>query len=243
MNEVACQRKTSPVGLRDRVRELLESRALTQAALAERAKLSPAMLSRILSAERAVRMEHLVALASALGVTVAELVSGTSAASVVEEWVPSELLDACQQALARGEHELTVLRAEVRARAAEADTLRNQLAEAEGRVLAARAEALRRGAELAEVPHLREELAEARAAAAGARAERNRLVAEGAALRDALEREQGRSSTDRALLESARERIARLQHDLASTRGASIAVGAMSASLSAILGAIGAVES
>ena len=72
----------------ERVRRLREERGWSQNELAEFADLAPAALSRVLSGARELRMEHVVALAWTLEITLTELVAGTTAAGLVLEWIP-----------------------------------------------------------------------------------------------------------------------------------------------------------
>ena len=104
----------------DKIRRMLDEAKRTQADVADAAELAPAVVSRIMSSERPPRMEHILALARALEVSPGTLVLGTSASSVLGEWVPRTQLDAEAKCRAEAQREL--------------DVARSKLAEREGRL-------------------------------------------------------------------------------------------------------------
>jgi len=79
-----------------RLRATLETKKLTQAELAERADLDSSLISKLLTdtdaSRRDPRVEHIVSIARALGMTPRELVVGTTAEPVLGEWVPRDEL-------------------------------------------------------------------------------------------------------------------------------------------------------
>ncbi len=171
----------SAVTLGDRVRKMLEEKGWSQAKLAEEADLAPPALSKLLSGERNPGMEHFLGLARALGLTPLELVNGTSAEAVLEQWVPRAELDG--EARTRQEAQQA------------ASKLRAEIAERDARILAL--EASNKGAR-SEVMTLRAEVENARAAAAAATAkvqalERERASALALAQRRELENAQANS--------------------------------------------------
>src|SRR5258707_3159461 len=103
----------------DRVRELRERRELSQNELAVASTIPPANLSRILSGERPLRMEHAVSIARALGITVIELTAGTTVEEVVAEWIPREEYEAIDRLPADAERDLELTRGELLANKAE----------------------------------------------------------------------------------------------------------------------------
>lgn len=108
----------------DRIKGLREERKLSQNELAAAANISPAGFSRILSGERPLRMDQAVALAKAIGVTVIELVAGTTAKGVVAEWVPRKEYEAADRLRADAEHDLEQANRDVQATKAENGSLR-----------------------------------------------------------------------------------------------------------------------
>lgn len=203
--------------LQDRVGKL-RSGKFSQTELAERADLAPAALSRILSGERTPKMEHLLALASALEVTVAELVDGTDAASAISDWVRREDYEAVEAKRLQIEKELLAERAQVQALGAE------------GRSLKAQMSALQ-----TEIARLSQRVAEMSAEAEGERARREAseaaaqtAVAHGHQLRLELERTQ--------------QQLKNLRADLERSGKAQVATGVVAAALGALAGAVVASE-
>jgi transcriptional regulator with XRE-family HTH domain len=112
-----------------RVRDLLDAKKQTIAELAERAELAASLVSKLLTetdaARREPRLEHVLAIARALEVPPRELVLGTTAETLIGEWVPRSEFD--QESRARG------------AAQTEAAQLRTELAGACSEVLALKA--------------------------------------------------------------------------------------------------------
>jgi len=144
--------------LQARIRQRMESKGLTQGALAERAALTPPSLSRILSADREVKIEHIVKIAQALEEPVAALLLGTDAADLLGTSVPLEVFVAETQGRLDAQAEARRARADAIALAAERDSLRSSL-----------------DAETAQVAKLRQELAAVRAEVTTAREQAREL--------------------------------------------------------------------
>lgn len=117
----------------ERVRERASALSLTLADLAERAELAPSLLSKLLTETEAVRreprLEHVLALARALGVAAPELVAGTSAERLLGEWVPRGQYDEETRARGAAQAEAAVLRTELAGAAGEALALRGSIEE------------------------------------------------------------------------------------------------------------------
>lgn len=201
---------TVPFG--ERVRDLRGER-LSQTDLAERSELAPAALSRILSGERTPRMEHLLAIASALDVTVAELTAGTDAAASLTAWVTRETYEEAEGRRIEAEKALA-------ARSAAGHAM-----EAENRALKAEM-----GRMQANLGALHQTIAEMRAAAFGERAARDAAV-QAAAASDA------RAHRLEWALAQAQRHAAALQADLERSGKAQVATGVIAAALGALVAA------
>jgi transcriptional regulator with XRE-family HTH domain len=125
-----------------RVRALLNTKGMTLAQLAQGTELDASLLSRLTaendSTRRAPQIEHVFAIARSLGTSPAELVQGTSAASILGEWVRATEYAREAQARAAAQQEATELRSQVAeltavaaARGRECDDLRTRLTGAE----------------------------------------------------------------------------------------------------------------
>ncbi|HXK16721.1 MAG TPA: helix-turn-helix transcriptional regulator, partial [Polyangiaceae bacterium] len=141
-----------------RVRAILERDKITQGELAQRSELDGSLVSKLLTdtdaSRREPRIEHIIAIASALEITPRELVAGTEAEKVLGEWIPRAELAAESkiraQAQARAtnlETELVGAKAEASAAKVEITSLTRRLGELEaaaGRELATTRIALQR---------------------------------------------------------------------------------------------------
>lgn len=205
------------VPLAERVRELRGQR-MSQTELADKTELAPAALSRILSGERTPRMEHLLALAAALDVTVAELIAGTDAADIAGDWVPRGVYEESEGRRIEAERSLAAQAASIHASEAEKRALRTEL----GRLHAM-------------VAGLQQAVAEARATAEGERAAREAAASHAAAAEQRAQRLEW-------ALAQAQRKAAALQADLERSGKAQVATGVIAAALGALV-AVGSAES
>ena len=166
-----------------RVREVMTQQGLSSAVLAQRAELTPSLMSRLttdnLSTRRDPQIEHILALARALEVAPAELVAGTEAESILGQWIPREELMKEVQARSRAQAEASELRTELAGVRSELGTLRTELEQmgqevARASQRAAEAEASARR----ELPALRAAKGAAEAKLAQALAERDQALAD-----------------------------------------------------------------
>jgi transcriptional regulator with XRE-family HTH domain len=109
-----------------RVRELIDKTGLTIAELGERTELAPSLISKLLTetdaARREPRLEHVLAIARALGLPPRELVLGTSAESLLGEWVPRAEFEGESAARTNAQSEAAALRTELAGARSEAST-------------------------------------------------------------------------------------------------------------------------
>ena len=112
-----------------RVREILDARKQTIADLAERAELAASLVSKLLTetdaARREPRLEHVLAISRALEVPPRELVLGTTAESLLGEWVPRAEFDEESKARSASQTEAAQLRTELAGARTEVATLRS----------------------------------------------------------------------------------------------------------------------
>lgn len=202
----------------ERVRRLREAKKYTQNELADKAELAPAALSRILSGDRAPRMEHILALAEALAVTVSELTQGTEAAAAVEAWVSRERYEESESRRFEAESRGAADKASLVAAAAELAAMRTEC------------QKLR-----ADIARCQQSTSEHVARAAGDRA---RIAALEDQIRAAAEE---KARVDWAHRE-ALNRVASLQTDMQRNNQAQIGTAVVAASLGALLGAVAAAE-
>jgi transcriptional regulator with XRE-family HTH domain len=91
------QAKASPVAFADRVRELLAASGRTITQLADDAELAPSLVSKLLTetetSRREPRLEHVLAIARALGAHPREVVLGTTAEPLLGEYLPRDEFD------------------------------------------------------------------------------------------------------------------------------------------------------
>lgn len=113
-----------PTPFAERLREHVESDGRSLAEVARDADLDPSVVSRLAAKDagtrREPRLEQVIALARALGTTPAELIEGTDAASIFNDWVPRSQFDqevsarlAAQRAVSAAEAEVARLEAQL----------------------------------------------------------------------------------------------------------------------------------
>lgn len=198
----------------ERIRRLLEQRQLSQAALAEKADLGAAVLSRLLAGDRTLRFEHLLAIARALEMTLADLVAETDAEAMLGEWVSAESFAEEARLRAEAQGRSSALEAELAGKMAELSAVRRQLEAAaandgkrQEELIHLRAERDRLKGLTAEMPRLQSRLLHADAIRDGI-----------AAKADRLEQQLGVVAAELLALRSAhrtaRAQVATLQHQL-----------------------------
>lgn len=224
-----------PEPFADRVRGLREKRGWSQTELAERADLAPAALSRILTGEREPRMEHIIALASALETSLTELVAGTTAAGTVLDWVPRQRFEESERLRVETIGERDIAKADAAARCAESGSLKRTLAE-----LNARLEGLEQKLALAEIDartarQQRQELAQLRQRAATLEAECERLGTQARELSAVLSASRAEAAQFRQLWEETRAQSKQLHSELSTAKGGQFLTGAMGLFLGAVL--------
>jgi transcriptional regulator with XRE-family HTH domain len=221
-----------------RIKRLREERAWSQADLAREAGLSAAMLSRLLSSDRTPRMEHLAALASAFSITVAELISGTTAKLAMREWVPREEYEDADASRAEAQSALRVAHAELKAREAEvaqaksaARDLISERSRLQQDLAAAQAQAGRARLLADENLQLKRQLQDALSLAA-----RNGAVAQQEAQR--AQESQAIAECNLHAWNEACSVIAALEADLRKAKGETVGVAVVSAALAGLAGAM-----
>lgn len=225
--------KLEPFG--DRVRRLREKRGWSQAELAEKAGLAPTALSRILKGDRDPRMGHLVELASALEISLTELVAGTTAAGAVLDWVPRERLGECERARVEMIRERDVARAEAAARTAEAESLGRTLVGLNARLESLEQQLAMTDVEIRAARQQREELVQLRHRAATLEAECARLTSHADGLSQALDASSGEAAQYRQRWEETCARSQQLQSDLSTAKGGQLVTAAMGLFLGSVL--------
>jgi transcriptional regulator with XRE-family HTH domain len=112
-----------------RVREILDAKRLTIAELAERAELAASLVSKLLTetdaTRREPRLEHVLAIARALELAPRELVLGTTAETILGEWVPRTEFEEESKARSAAQTEAAQLRTELAGVRSEANALRS----------------------------------------------------------------------------------------------------------------------
>jgi len=220
--------------LQDRIRQRMESKGLIQGALAERAGLTPPALSRILSADREVKIEHIVKIAQALEEPVAALLLGTDAADLLGTSVPLDVFVSETQGRLDAQAEARKARADAIGLAAERDSLRSsldaetaQVAKLRQEIAAARAEVTTAREQARELRDVKRELQTSRADASATRArleEANRQCAA----------ESARADNNYLALSRANAQVKALTEELSSSGGKMLAAGAIGTLLGGI---------
>lgn len=223
---------------RSRVKGLREKRGWSQVDLAREAGLAPALLSRLLSGERNPRMDHVSAIARALGVTVIELTEGTAVADVVKEWVPRAEFERADLARADAERDLEVSRAEASALRAEAASLRESVGTLSRRSAEVERELAKCSAEASRAKHLAAQNGELSGQVHALRSQVASLQAEAAHHREAAEQAGQLANRNFSAWQLARSRIAALEADLAKAKNDKMAVGVFSAALGGLAAAM-----
>ncbi len=222
----------------DRVKDLREKKAISQTDLARAAGLAPAALSRLLTGERRLKMDHVVVLARALGTTAIELTHGTTAEEITREWVPRSEFDGADAARSDAERELEICRADLAARSAERDSLREAISaltektsELERALARATADAARAEQLSEERNNLKRTVHDLQGQVANLRASADSFRAQAAAA-------QALANRNYQAWHEAKSRVASLEAGLASAQGEKVAVGVITAALAGIAGAI-----
>lgn len=114
-----------------RLRALLDEKRVTQAELAEKADLAPSLISKLAAeseeSRREPRLEHVFAIARALEMPPRELVVGTTAEVLLDEWVPRDELQAEAQARAEAQAAAAALRTELAGARREIEELKGEI--------------------------------------------------------------------------------------------------------------------
>jgi transcriptional regulator with XRE-family HTH domain len=219
----------------ERVRRLREERGWSQNELAEAADLAPAALSRVLSGERELRMEHLVALAWSLEITLTELVAGTTAAGIVIEWIPRARFEDSEKTRVGALRERDAARADAAARGAEADSLTLAVATLNERLDARERELVESRVEAETARAQRRELLQLRRKTTALEAHSRSLQVEVQSLRAALDRSNLEAGEYRQRWEETCLRSRQLRADLSKAKGGNLAAGALGLFLGAVL--------
>ena len=224
--------------VRERLRQLIDDKQISQAALAEKADLGAAVLSRILTGDREIHFEHVLALARALEVTVPELLSGTDGEAMLREWIPAATFADETNLRAQAQAKAAELQVELTARNAELASVRKHLEEATARaersaedLVHLRAERDRLKSLTAELAPLRAKLLEASTRADGA-----------VATADELRRQLGGVAAELLKLRSAHRtavaQVQTLQNQLQANANNTAAAGAIGALVGGIVVAL-----
>lgn len=124
-----------------KVRELMKSNEMPIAQLAEATNIEPSHLSRILSdndsTRRAPQFDHVLAVARALGVRVAELIDGTAITEAAFEWIPRAQFEKESKAREGAQSEATAARDAVASLRAQIDSVKREDAALRKRLTAA----------------------------------------------------------------------------------------------------------
>ncbi len=218
----------------ERVRRLREERGWSQNELAEFADLAPTAFSRVLSGARELRMEHVVALAWSLEITLTELVAGTTAAGLVLEWIPRARFEDSERARVDALRELEVVRADAAGRGAEADSLTRAVATLHERLEAREAELAASSVEVEGARAQRRELLQLRRDTTMLEAHTRRLEKEAQSLKAALDDSQQQAADYRRRWEEIRARSHQLRTDLSTAKSGKLAASALEVFLGAV---------
>jgi transcriptional regulator with XRE-family HTH domain len=225
-------------GFGDRVRRLREGKGLKQSDLAASADLDPAALSRILAGERSPRMEHLIAIARGLSVTVSDLVGGTDAESMLSEWVTREQFTACETARLEALAALEIARADLKARLSEIEALRTSSSLQLGRIETLERDIGRLRGEAEDAKRLRPELLDLRRRHVEMESEGKRLTAQVDAYGQTLVAANNRLQQYMRAYEEARSRSVVIQRDLAAAKDGQVGALALGALVGGLFGAV-----
>jgi transcriptional regulator with XRE-family HTH domain len=161
-----------------RIAQYREKLGLSQTELAEKANLSPAALSRILSGERTLKPEHARDLASVLNITTLELLQDTEFMEVWHGWVEISDLFALQKRLERTENDYRSLQVQHEGMRAENAALKDQLIQLIGKLDSKEQENSLLKGQLQNESNAQEEMGRLRNLVANLQAERNNLVSQ-----------------------------------------------------------------
>lgn len=115
------------------LRGLINYGKLSQAGVAKRARISTAVMSRLVTGEREPNMDHAVAISAALEITVDELLQHTTAEHIAGKWVPKEAYSMLERKAIQVCRERDVLQARLDAEMARSESMRSSLWESEQR--------------------------------------------------------------------------------------------------------------
>jgi transcriptional regulator with XRE-family HTH domain len=231
-----------PESFAERVRKLREGKNLTQGKLAELADLSPAALSKLLNDDRPPRMEHILALAKALGILPYELVLGTEAEASLRDWVRREELEQCEKGRIELLQQLDRAKAEAAFKTAEVQSLADEVQHLVEKVRRLEAELTRSSEErgkaqqaLLDASTSGKELSQATLTNLGLKAKIQQLEASLSAARE--EGEAYHRSYDQAMAWGRQ-----LQWQLSASQDQKVGVAVISGALGLLLGGMGSKE-
>jgi transcriptional regulator with XRE-family HTH domain len=132
----ANTKRSSPaiVSFATRLRKLIDDQGISHREVARRAGISAAVFSRIVSDLRELNMHHAVQIARALETTTEELLRNTTAEHVLRDWIPRTELTGMEHAMVEACRERDLLRAQLAAKTAEAESLKHSIRTSEDRV-------------------------------------------------------------------------------------------------------------
>jgi transcriptional regulator with XRE-family HTH domain len=229
---------TALIDFGERVKALREARSLSQGDVAEKAGLTPASLSRLLSGDRTLRMDQAVALARALGVSVIELTQGTTAEGVVSGWVPRAEFDQADRGRAEAEREVDLARAEGEARTAEVNALRESVRTLTARAAELEGEVVRLRADAARAEELSRLNADLNRQVHGLQAEATRSRMEAASFKNQAGQAIELANRNFAAWQSAMSQLHAVQGNLTKAKSETVAVGVVTAALAGLAGAM-----
>lgn len=233
-----ASKKREPFG--ERVRGLMTKQGLTQAQLADRCDIAPAVLSRILSADsdREPTMAHVLAIATALNVTALELVGGTTAEDVLADWVPKERYDESERARLDALSAAEVSRADVASRDAEIGVLRTRVTSLGNDKAKLEAELARQRGELELGRQYGEQLRDALAQLSLLQADNEGLRKQSAEYTEKLGDCHAQLTNVSRAYEDARSRAADVQRQLAESKSSAAGSAAAAAIVGGLFGAV-----
>ncbi|MGO8994559.1 MAG: helix-turn-helix domain-containing protein [Polyangiaceae bacterium] len=221
--------------LAERIQRLREAKGWSQAQLAEEADMAPAAVSRLVTGERPPRMEHLLALARALGVTLTELTIGTDAAGALRDWISRDDYERSERNLADAENELALVKAENESRLAEIKSLQKDVATLTVGAERAAQELAASQAQAARAERLAEEKAELERTIRTVTAERDRIEVARAQHEVAAAKAIAQCNMNYQAVLHLKQQVTALSVDLKNAKDGQVATGLFSAALGAIV--------